>query len=214
VPVADCWEKTGVLGGDRSCTELTQFIHCRNCPAYAAASAKLLDRTLPAGYREEWTRRFAEAKADAAKGKESLLIFRVGKEWLALPTAALQEVAEQRVIHSLPHQRHAAVLGLANVRGELLVCIAIEQLLKLPAAAAPPAIARLLVTVWHGQRTALPVAEILGVHRFQPEQIKPLPARGARAGGALLRGVLAVDGRAAGVLDAEMFFAVMNGVFA
>ncbi|MCX6895218.1 MAG: chemotaxis protein CheW [Verrucomicrobia bacterium] len=214
--VADCWDQIGVLGGDRSCPELERFGHCRNCPTYTAAGTKLLDRPLPAGYREEWTRRFAEAKADAAAGKESVLIFRVGHDWLALPTPVFQEVAERRPIHSLPHQRNAAVLGLANVRGELLVCVSLARLLGLPVAEKTegrPACARLLVAGWHGQRTAFPVDEISGITRFQPPEIRPLPARGVRPGAALMRGVLAAADRPAGVLDAEMFFSLVNGCF-
>lgn len=206
-----------MLGGDHSCPELERLGHCRHCPTYTAASAKLLDRPLPAGYRAAWTRRLAEAKAAAAAGKESLLCFRVGDDWFALPTPVFQEVAERRPIHSLPHQRHAAVLGLANVRGELLVCVSLARLLGLPAAAQTagrPARARLLVAGWHGQRTAFPVDEISGIRRVQPEEIRPLPARGFRSGAMLMRGVLVGAAPPAGVLDAEMFFSLVNGCFA
>jgi chemotaxis-related protein WspD len=60
-----------------------------------------------------------------------VVIFRIGAEWLALPTPAFQEVAERRVIHTLPHRRHGVVLGLVNIRGELLICVSLGRLLGL-----------------------------------------------------------------------------------
>ena len=36
--VNDCWNRIGVRG-DRSCPELKQYVHCRNCPVYSAGAA-------------------------------------------------------------------------------------------------------------------------------------------------------------------------------
>lgn len=206
---ADCWERIGVCGGDRSCAQLAEFIHCRNCPVFAAAGARLLDRAAPAGYRAEWTRHFAAAKAAAAAGKQSGVIFRVGAEWLALPPLAVQEVVERRAIHSLPHQRNQFILGLANVRGELVVCVSIARLLGSESRPRESGW-RLLVTNWRGQRTAFPVDEVFGLHRFHPQEFQAAPAPGA----AFALGVLKLGGRIVGVLDAENFFAGLNGRFA
>lgn len=203
----DCWERIGVCGGDRSCAKLAEFVHCRNCPVFAAAGERLLDREPPAGYREEWTRHFAAAKAEAAAGKQSVVVFRIASEWLALPTLVLQEVVERRAIHSLPHQRNPLVLGLANVRGELLVCISMPDLLggeDRPRESGQ----RLLVTGWRGQRTAFPVDEVYGIHRFQPQELQ------AAVRAPVVCGLLKLDGRIVGVLDAENFFAELNGRFA
>jgi len=35
-----CWRRIGV-SGDRSCPELAQHVHCRNCPVYAGAAQRL-----------------------------------------------------------------------------------------------------------------------------------------------------------------------------
>src|SRR6202051_4814439 len=81
----DCWNKIGV-NGDGTCRELEQFVHCRNCSVYSAAAAHLLDREPPAGYRRDWTEQFSRAKKRVTPGKMSVVIFRIGSEWLALPT--------------------------------------------------------------------------------------------------------------------------------
>src|ERR1700722_15873698 len=44
-----CWHRIGV-SGDRSCPELSTFVHCRNCPAFAAAARAFFDRPAPEGY--------------------------------------------------------------------------------------------------------------------------------------------------------------------
>src|SRR6185503_2326966 len=142
----------------------------------AAAAIQLLDRPVIADYRREWSEHYAAEKKLTAPAKTSVVIFRIRSEWLALPTHAFQEVAERRAMHSLPHRRRDLVLGLVNVRGELLVCVSLGRLLGLAglvtsderrvtrATDAPPVTRhlshgrdRLLVANWDGNRIAFPV---------------------------------------------------------
>lgn len=129
-PVHDCWRTIGVQGNG-TCAELQQFVHCRNCPVFSAAALQLLDRPLWAEYLQERTRHYAEARRPATPARLSVLVFRLGCEWLALPTVACQEIVERRFIHSLPHRRNGVVLGLVNVRGELVVCVSLARMLGL-----------------------------------------------------------------------------------
>ena len=124
--IDDCWNRIGVRG-DGSCPELKQYVHCRNCPVYSAGAAELLDADAPASYFADRTAHFAEP-AHAEEGEtRSVVIFRVASEWLALPTSVVIEVANLLPIHSLPHRPNGVVLGLASVRGELLVCVSLGQ---------------------------------------------------------------------------------------
>src|SRR6187455_1714785 len=120
--ITDCWNKIGVRG-DSSCTELEQAIHCRNCRVYSNAAANLLDGEPPADYIAHWTEQARQPKGLAERATVSVLIFRIGTEWLAVQTTALTEIASLRPIHSIPHRRNGVVLGLTNIRGELLVCV-------------------------------------------------------------------------------------------
>lgn len=113
----DCWNQIGVAG-DGTCPELERVVHCRNCPVYSASGRHLLEREPPEDYLREWTQALAEEKGeDKAADTLSVLIFRLGQEWLALPTHVCQEVAEMRPIHILPHRSGPVLLGLANIRG-------------------------------------------------------------------------------------------------
>jgi len=128
VKLNDCWNKIGVWG-NRECGELKHLIHCRNCVVYSSAAAQLLGGELPKGYLEGWTTHFAtEAKVES-RSMQAALIFRIGAEWLALSPTNLQEIAEGRPTHTVPQVRSNILLGLANIRGELLVCVALDRLL-------------------------------------------------------------------------------------
>ncbi len=211
---ANCWNRLGVYG-DGSCPELPRLLHCRNCPVYSSAATQLLNQPLPPGYRQERSRQFAAERLAGESTKASSVIFRVRAEWLALPTEAFQEVAERRPIHSLPHRRQSIVLGLANVRGERLVCVSLGHLLGLERdigllGTLRSAYHRLLVVNWEDGRLAFPVDEVHGPHRFHPQELKPPPATLEKAGAALVRGILRCQERAVGLLDADALFSTLN----
>ena len=209
-----CWNAVGVYGNG-TCPELARFIHCRNCPVYCAAGVHLLNRALPAEYRQESTKHFSIERKPRPTALVSAVLFRLGEEWLALPTRIFQEVAERRCIHSLPHRRQGLVLGLANVRGELLICISLWHLLGLEAAAAPVIVQnryhRLIVVHWESNRFGFPVDEVRGPHRFHPDELKNAPATVAKSNPAFIEHILYWSDRSAGLLDADALFNALNG---
>jgi chemotaxis-related protein WspD len=208
-----CWNEIGVYGSG-TCGELSQFVHCRNCPVYSAAGAQLLDRALPGDYRRESTEHFAQPKKRTVAGKISAVLFRIRNEWLALPTQAFQEVAERRLIHSLPHRREGIVQGLVNVRGELLICVSLSRMLGLGKTAfdktVKPEEPRLLVVTWNGHRLVFPVDEVQGIQRFEPDELKPAPATIAKSSHTFTKAILLSRERTIGLLDTESLFASLN----
>jgi chemotaxis-related protein WspD len=199
-----CWSQLGVYG-DRSCPELLKFVHCRNCPVYSAAGLRLIDRPLPPDYRQEWTQHFAAERRFPEAGNASAILFRIQGEWLAMPTHSFQEVAEKRPIHSLPHRGEGVVLGLANVRGELVICISIGHLIQIEHMASLASLRlnyrRLLVVQGESSRLAFPVDEVHGPHRFHPHELKSLPSTVGRANSRYTQGVFNWHNHVAGLLD-------------
>ena len=167
----DCWNRIGVRG-DRSCAKLVEAVHCRNCPVYSSAAAELLDRAIDPAYLAQAAQEARAERHNALRDTSSVVIFRIGSEWLALATGVFEEVCALRPIHSLPHQRSGAVLGIANVRGALLVCVSLHALLGIENAPAANTgrrrliHERLLVANREGERLVFPVDEIHGIHRF------------------------------------------------
>lgn len=211
--ISPCWNQIGVHGNG-SCPELQKFIRCRNCPVYSNAAVQLLDRPLHPQCRNEWTQYFAQPKQLPAPAKASALVFRISAEWLALQTQAFQEVAEHRTVHSLPHRQRSIVLGLVNIRGELLICVSLGHLLGLERTPTAQTVrrtyARLLVTGWDGNRLVFPADEVRGIHRFQPSEIEEPPVTLVKSNFSYIQGLLSLAGRTIGLLDAERLFSALN----
>lgn len=214
LPAVDrCWNSIGVRG-DRSCPELTTRVHCRNCPVYAAAARTLLDVESPRDYVAEWTMHLSQPELVEEDGRLSVFVFRVGEEWLAVPTRTVTEVAEARQIRSLPHRRTGVVLGLANVRGELLVCVSISRVLGLdpvpPSPAAKNVLPRLLVLQFDSVRVACPADEVHGIVELNPSDVVGVPATVANAATSYSKGVTTWRGTSVGLLDDQRLHRVLK----
>jgi chemotaxis-related protein WspD len=209
--IYDCWNRIGVRG-DGSCPELKQYVHCHNCPVYSAGAAELLDADAPASYVADRTAHFARPAQGVEGETRSVVIFRVASEWLALPTSVVIEVANLLPIHSLPHRPNGIVLGLASVRGELLVCVSLGQVVGAEPLAAVgherrgTAYRRLLVIRQDTVRVVCPVDEVHGIHRFHPRELKDVPATVAKATITYSTALLPWQGHSVGTLDDQLLF--------
>jgi chemotaxis-related protein WspD len=205
-----CWKRIGIQG-DKSCAELPRHSHCRNCPRFSQAAALLLDRDMPVDHDAAP----ATAKADretARRGGESLMVFRLGVEWFALPTLVLDEILRPRAVHSLPHRGHPGLLGLVNVRGELVICVSMAQLLVgiTEQAGALPDTGRLIVVRHDKRRLAFPVDEVRHLGYCDAGDLTSVPATLARSSMAFTRGLLAWNGGQVGRLDQDLAFAALE----
>lgn len=182
----------------------------------ASGAQFLLDRAPPEDYLREWTERIASAKRAADADTSSALIFRIGVEWLALPTQIFQQVADQCPVHSLPHRMDGIVRGVVNIRGELLVCVSLGSVLgidKEPATVREGGrrvYPRLLVANRNGNRLAFPVDEVAGVHRYHPGILRPVPTTLAESRVSYTQGLLPWRDRTVGCLDDELLFYTLN----
>lgn len=204
----DCWNRIGVRG-DASCEKLAARTHCRNCEVYAAAAQRNLQRPVDDVYREQWAAHFRQVQSTGARDDSAALVFRIGREWLALPAAMIDSVAPQAVPHRLPHRSGGGLLGIVNVGGKLYPSIALGSLLGIDsahaiAAAGRHTFARLVVVQWEGQAFAVPVADLHGIVRY-PAATLAAPAATINKGLVrYLAGVLTHGGMHIGVLDAGL----------
>jgi chemotaxis-related protein WspD len=233
--IDDCWNRTGVRG-DASCPKLERYVHCRNCPVHDAAASRVLDRVEARTSIEQTG--VSVVTADIGRsGNEadtlSCLVFRVGGEWLGLPTNVCAQVAQLRPVHTLPHRRHRAVLGVVNVRGRLIVCASLARLFGVEATETAAKMAsnhqtvdarelgRLLVIQRSPERDqhgngeqegpiAFPVDAVDGVHRFSLAQLQPVPATLAQRLASHAHAVGDFKGATVGLLDAARLFDSLN----
>ncbi|MBB1627904.1 chemotaxis protein CheW [Achromobacter sp. UMC71] len=212
--VDDCWNRIGIRG-DKRCERLPEHVHCRNCPVYAAAAKRILDRLPPQADTHEHSAADTAAAQAAQARLSSLLVFRLQGEWLGLPTKALDEVASTRAILTLPHRRDPAVLGVTNVRGTLTVCVSLARLLGLDTMAADtgrerPAAARMLIFGGAGRAVVLPVDEVEGIHSVDLDALEGLPATVAGASLKYSRGMARCGARSVGVLDENLLMQALE----
>ncbi|MCY3020930.1 MAG: chemotaxis protein CheW [Planctomycetota bacterium] len=209
---SDCWQTVG-LSGDGSCEKLKEVVHCRNCETFAAAGRRLLDRPPPEGYLDVWTRVLAEEKSAQHGNELAVLVFRLGQEWLALPARLLKQVTHPRAPHRIPHHS-GAVAGMANVDGELHLCVSLQALLKIerPEAERQSDLAqrRLIVVGKEGDDWVFAVDEVWRVVSLDPSALQTPPVTLAKSLENYMRGVVELDGRRVAVLDEELLFGALK----
>lgn len=211
-----CWRAIGV-SGDRSCPELKQQIHCRNCPVYADAAQRNLQRAVEPGYRDAWARELGRTTPPPIHTDSAAMVFRVGAEWLAVPMGLMVEVAALAPVHRIPHRSGRGLLGIVNVGGRLLPAVALGQLLDIDTRDVPPALgrhafARLLVLDVKGRRFALPVEEMHGVLRYAQSGVRAPASTVGRAPAPLLAGVVSDSAIEAGLLDGPLLEAHLEAL--
>ena len=217
----DCWNRIGVRG-DRSCPELPKHGHCQNCPVFSAAGRRFLDAPSPPGYLDEWTDRLAATVDEETADLESVLIFRIADEWLALPVPMLVEVASPKPVRRIPH-RAGILAGMVNIRGELYLCVHLSRVLGIDLRTTvppPPSVsrrvspvasaARMLVVRRDTERWVFPVDGVDQVHRVPRTALRRAPATVARAAADLSRGVFLQDDKAVGLLDDRRLFETLR----
>lgn len=232
-----CWNQIGIEG-DRSCPELNRVIHCRNCPIYTRAGRSLLERDAPENYRAEWTDLLAQAPTTLTSDRQtlpqlqrataeffdplSLLIFRLGVEWLALAASTFQEITQPCTIHTLPHRTNEILLGLVNIRGELLPCISLSNLLGLEPPGTHPkpsssqrdltrtVYARMVVVNIQGDVWVFSVDEIEGIHRCDRHLIEEVPAVVSKAPVTYTKFIVNWRDKKVNYLDEEFVFSTLK----
>ena len=184
-------------------------------PAPPAQTRHLLERESPADYLREWTERIATEKLTAAAETKSVLVFRIGREWLGLPPRLFQQVSEPSRVHSLPHRRDSIVKGIVNIRGELIVCVSLGGVLGLEEVAAAQETGgklydRLLVANHGGNRLAFPVDEVHGVRHYHPGELRAAPSTLSESRITYTLGLLPWRDRTVGCLDDGLLFHTLN----
>nr|WP_315261296.1 chemotaxis protein CheW [uncultured Duganella sp.] len=205
VDVQDCWNVIGV-NGDQSCEKLEQAVHCRNCDVYASAAQQNLQRPVGDDYKKDWAAHFRQAAVDTQQQDTSCLVFRIGREWLSLPTRMFVAVAPIATPHRLPHRSSRGLSGIVNVGGTLYPCMSLAELLGIDdsegeAATHRHTFARLLLTQWEDQAYALPVADLHGILRYASGKVQAPAATINKGLSRFLTGVITHDDMRIGVLD-------------
>jgi chemotaxis-related protein WspD len=180
-------------------------------------ASRLLDREVEEDSLRESTAQVAAIKTLVELGTKSVVIFRIGAEWFALPTGVLQEIGDRSTVRTLPGYQGGILSGLVNVRGELLLCVALGVVLAVDKGAAGletgkrSSSERLMICKRDDSRLAFQVSEVYGLHRYHPRELRNAPATLARAAeGIYTLGVVRWKDKFVGCLDDELLFYTLN----
>ena len=215
--IDDCWNRIGVWAkGERNCPKLKEVGHCINCEVFSSAGRRLLETEPPRGYREEWTKFCSAEQGERRQQAGSVLLFRLGDEWLGLETRMLDEVMPMRSIHSVPHRKSNILKGITNVRGELQLCVSIGRLMNISRGeitgtnVVKGVYERMVVISRDGLRFVFPVSEVRGVYRFDHNEMKEAPATAMNCSVHYLKGMLLWENRHVGVIDHDLLFPALE----
>lgn len=203
----DCWNEIGVWrSGEQRCEKLDSVIHCYNCDTYSRAGRSLLDRDVPEGYEEEWTDVLAKEKVIQEKNLASVVVFRLGTEWLSLPVSMIGEITLIRDIFDLPHNHNPKLRGIVNIRGELIICMSLGYLIGVERPddewlKADRSIQRLIMMREGSGYIVFPVSEVHGITRHHPDELNKAPDTIKKTNLSFIKGVIKWKGNNVGCID-------------
>jgi chemotaxis-related protein WspD len=222
----NCWNTIGV-SGDRSCAELNTHVHCRNCPVFAGAARSFFERPAPKDYLADWSRWLAESAAFAACGDEqkgeadhlvsrgesqSVLIFRLGEEWLAFRTQTVAEVTLPRPVHRIPHRTSEVLTGIVSLQGQVQLCVSLYGLLGATAAAESPSRLVVLRDVERAETWVFTADEVVGVRRVPRKEWRNVPSTLINPAVGFSQAVLDWNGHSVGLLDEQRVFSALRSL--
>jgi chemotaxis-related protein WspD len=217
IPPEGCWNSIGVWGTVRPrCPKLEEFIHCQNCDIFHTASLKAYEKPLPDDYRNEWTEVLAASKETMIADTRSVIVFRIGDEWVAVATSLCKEISRMMKIHRLPHNRSQILKGVVNNGGEIRICFSLGNLLGIAKAGQifgeefHTVYARMIVMDVAGRRYVFPVSEIKGLHNYREAERAPLPNTVMASSASFMNGVIKWGDKTIGCLDEALLTAQLE----
>lgn len=174
---------------------------------------ELLERPGEEKYLAEWTALVQEPREVVEQREDtSLMVFRLGREWLGMSTVTFIEVFESRPIHKIPHRTNPILMGVTNFRGQLKLCGNLQQLLELDPEEkqrekkGPLFYQRMLAAQKEEDFWIFPVDEVWGIFRFELSAMQNVPVTISKSSANYIKGVLSYSDMTIGVLDEELLF--------
>jgi len=170
---------------------------------------------MPIEFIEEATKNLSSIKEKEIEDYLSVIIFRVEKEWLAFKTIYLQETTSIRPVHRVPFRTNNVFMGVANINGELLLCISLARLLEY----APDEekvqqdqriYRRMIVINKNGERYVFPVDEVLGIYRIPINDIEEPPVTLTKSPSTFIEGIFNLQDNKVGLLNEDSFLQALK----
>lgn len=175
---------------------------------------KLFDRAPDESYLEEWSALLARPAEREEEAKEiSLVVFRLSKDWFALPALLFYEISMLRTINSIDFH-DPIVLGVINLRGQLRFCFSLHALLeiekgpdtKFEALTAKLHYPRLLAIKDEKEIWTFPVEEVDGVYPLDLSKMSNVPVNVLDLPENYIKGVIKREEKKIYIINEEILF--------
>lgn len=143
----------------------------------------------------------AEQQETAAEDVVSLLLFALNDEWYAVPIESVREIYNEYLVTPVPCVPQF-ILGVINIRGEIVSVTDVKQLLRLPPAEARQNLP-VIVVGNDTCGTALVVDEIGDIIDVPTSGLEAPIATLDKSQAAFVAGSVYIEGRLIGLLDLE-----------
>lgn len=181
-----------------------------------SAASKFFARTPPPEYIQEWTEALKRPILHENKNLISVMVFRLGKEWLALPTIFFKEIKRPKPVHAIPHKSGKILKGIVNINGELKLYISLHEMLQIEPDLSPPQDKepfhqdRMIVIIREADVWVLTADEIEGIFNWDLSGLENVPVNAAKSRINYIKGIMKMGTRGIGLLDEELLFASLK----
>lgn len=151
----------------------------------------------------------AEQEEAEAEDIVSLLLFALGSEWYAVPIGSVREIYNEYVVTPVPCVP-GFILGVINIRGEIISVTDVKQLLRLPATQSE-AMSPAIVVENERCSTALLVDVVGDISEVPASALEAPVATLDKSQTAFVSGSLFLDGSLVGLLDLEAVLTPIGG---
>ncbi|MEM9217302.1 MAG: chemotaxis protein CheW [Cyanobacteria bacterium P01_F01_bin.150] len=215
--------------GDRTSPDLASIFHRHDNAVYQPVGRDLLERPIPDEYATEWTNLLTQVRHQQQAISHDTLsvnIFRLGREWLALPSAVIKQILPPKPVHSIPHRSNRLLRGIVNVQGQLLLCVSLFNLLDIErenfirtSTQTPPqrsltdhkkADSYLLVIERNREVWAFEVDKMYGLHRCSAADLLNAPPLGNQPSNRFTQALISWRDETVSYLDAARVFEALQ----
>jgi chemotaxis-related protein WspD len=173
------------------------------------AMDRLLERPISSAALDENTRLAAQRHEEVEADELTILITRIGDEWLGFDARFADRVHEPAIIRRVPHRNSEHLAGVAAVDGEIVPAARLDLLLDLVRDTSP-AEPRFVVVGPPDRRWAIPVDEVEGMVRVPRAMIIDPPTTISASLHRHTVGLISLDDRLAALLDSARLLDLLD----
>lgn len=133
------------------------------------------------------------------------VLARVGSSWLAVPAGRVIRVTRAVAPHRIPHRRHRALRGLANIEGEVALVVDLASICGFEWAPSGQPSARMVVIGERGAAWAFEADDVPGTVAVSSADLLDAPLTVSASGAGFTRTLMPCPAGHAGILDVEAF---------